>query len=133
MSAGLRGGRSLDQRGIDPQNIHLYTASTASTVCWFPLLSEIAVSYSTLPSMSAIAPKETPQSEVIGEKSDGAILAPTETTNENTPQGEDASTYLHGWSLWYLAMALMSSAFVISLDNTILGNYLRNHKLTISN
>jgi hypothetical protein len=71
--------------------------------------------------MSDITPEESFVTEVVGEKNDGVILAATEEPNDNTPKEEDTSAYLDGWALWYLAMALMSSGFVLSLDNTILG------------
>ena len=75
--------------------------------------------------MPAITPEESHVAEVVGEKNDGAILTATEDPNNNTPKDKDTSEYLDGWALWYLAMALMSSGFVLSLDNTILGTYLR--------
>lgn len=75
--------------------------------------------------MPAITPEESHVAEVVDQKNDGAIFAVTEEPNNNIPKDEDTSAYLDGWALWYLAMALMSSGFVLSLDNTILGTHLR--------
>lgn len=82
--------------------------------------------------MPAITPEESHVAEVVGEKNDGAILAATEESNDNATKAEDTPQYLQGWTLWYLGMALMSSGFVLSLDNTILGTHLRVYSMAIS-
>jgi len=74
--------------------------------------------------MPAITSEESRVTEVVGEKNDGAILVATEKPNDNTPKDEDTSAYLDGWALWSLALALMGSGFMLSLDNTILGTYI---------
>lgn len=73
-------------------------------------------------------PTSTPtETSVVGEprreKPNDAILATTEERLDNVSD-KNPPAYLEGWDLWYLGMALMSSAFVLSLDNTILGTYL---------
>jgi len=57
---------------------------------------------------------------VFHEKDDRKILAATQEQSENTAEDEDASVYLDGWALVSLALALMSSGFMLSLDDTIL-------------
>jgi hypothetical protein len=59
------------------------------------------------------------------EKNHDAISAATEEPIDDTSTDENTPAYLEGWDLWYLGAALMSSAFVLSLDNTILGTYVR--------
>lgn len=75
--------------------------------------------------MSAITPEENPVAEAVAEKNDNAVVAATEEPKDGAPNDEEKPAYLEGWALWYLGMALMSSGFILSLDNTILGTHLR--------
>jgi len=70
--------------------------------------------------MPAVTPRESHVTEVNGEKDAGTTLAPAEGPRDNNTQ-ESKPAYLDGFPLYYLGMALMSSGFVLSLDNTILG------------
>jgi hypothetical protein len=84
--------------------------------------------------MSRITPEGSHVSEVVGEKNDSAILAATEDVeeqNDGTPRDEDTFVYLNGWALWSLALALMGSGFMLSLDSTILGTDLRVCKIAM--
>lgn len=72
--------------------------------------------------MPAITPEEKHIVAEAGcEKNDDAILVATREPIDDASTDEETPAYLEGWDLWYLAMALMSSGFVLSLDNTILG------------
>ena len=62
------------------------------------------------------------------EKDGTAILARAE-QSDGTPK-EDISVYLEGWALRSLALAIMSSGFMLSLDDTILGTDLPVRKIT---
>lgn len=52
----------------------------------------------------------------------GVITLETKTNDNHNAQDEsDSGTYLEGWDILSLALALMSSGFMLSLDDTILG------------
>ena len=57
----------------------------------------------------------------IVEKSEAAGV--TEETSERTLLDEDMPEYLTGWPLASMTMALMFCAFMLALDNTILGKW----------
>jgi hypothetical protein len=82
--------------------------------------------------MPAITPAEGHLAETVDEKTDDSILATAEEANDNA---EDTPAYHEGWALWNLGAALMGSAFLLSLDNTILGMYssLRLRKANLTN
>lgn len=79
--------------------------------------------------MSHTTPERDHVAEQVGGKDNSAILG-TEDEKNGAPNEdeEDKSVYLHGWALKSLAMALMSSGFMLSLDDTILGMDLRVRK-----
>ncbi|KAJ5701378.1 MFS toxin transporter [Penicillium malachiteum] len=70
--------------------------------------------------MSGITTEATHMAEVIHEKDNSIKLATTDEKREDTAGDEDTTVYLDGWSLGSLALALMSSGFMLSLDDTIL-------------
>jgi hypothetical protein len=66
--------------------------------------------------MTSITAEKTDAVEVTGDK------------NRSTQPNGDAPEYLTGWALISLALALMGSAFLLALDNTILGMCFRTCK-----
>ncbi|KAJ5618210.1 MFS toxin transporter [Penicillium herquei] len=70
--------------------------------------------------MSGITTEGSHMAEVIHEKDDSTNLATTHEQSEERAGDEDTSVYLDGWALGSLALALMSSGFMLSLDDTIL-------------
>lgn len=70
--------------------------------------------------MSGITTETSHMAEVIHEKGDSMNLAATDELSEDTAGDGDTSVYIDGWSLAFLALALMSSGFMLSLDDTIL-------------
>ncbi|KAF2276879.1 MFS general substrate transporter [Westerdykella ornata] len=63
------------------------------------------------------------QSDVaVGEKriESRGLTATEEAPEANEATDEETTAYLDGWALWSLTVALTSSAFMLSLDNTIL-------------
>ena len=82
--------------------------------------------------MPIITPAEGHLAETVDEKTDDAILATAEEASDNA---EDTPAYYEGWVLWNLGAALMGSAFLLSLDNTILGMHssLRLRKANLTN
>uniref|UniRef100_A0A093UTS5 Putative HC-toxin efflux carrier TOXA n=1 Tax=Talaromyces marneffei PM1 TaxID=1077442 RepID=A0A093UTS5_TALMA len=82
--------------------------------------------------MPTITPAEGHLAETVDEKTDDAILATAEEASDNA---EDTPAYYEGWAFWNLGAALMGSAFLLSLDNTILGMHssLRPRKANLTN
>lgn len=62
------------------------------------------------------------ETEAAGEKGGSAMSTGAKEHNDSQPNDEDiTSGYLEGWALKSLVLALMSSGFMLSLDDTILG------------
>lgn len=62
------------------------------------------------------------ETEATGEKGGSAISTGAKKQNHSQPNNEDTTSgYLEGWALKSLVLALMSSGFMLSLDDTILG------------
>jgi hypothetical protein len=61
--------------------------------------------------------------ETTTEKEDLKVLAVSAEPSDSEP-GDDEATFLEGWLLVSLASLLMAAAFMMSLDNTILGTEL---------
>jgi hypothetical protein len=63
---------------------------------------------------------------ITAEKTD--VVKVTGDKSGSTQADGDAPEYLTGWALISLALALMGSAFLLALDNTILGMCFRTCK-----
>lgn len=73
--------------------------------------------------MAHISEQKHCVAEVTAGNDGRGILETKDLQNDDTPGDEDTHEYLHGWALKSLAMALMSSGFMLSLDDTILGTH----------